>query len=183
MKRPALPYLLFAYLVAIGLYALSATRLAVHAQAEPQSSAAKSATPTKSGPNILEDDDPSTFGPYDAKKGFNNSVGTAIVQHGNYAQTNDPPCIGSGQPNADSNCQNVYVFLPLTAHVAAVGNAAREYGSATWGACNPYCSVGWSKFEGSYQIYSTPNNVVVAWTFKNWSHNRTREAMVSVNWN
>jgi hypothetical protein len=138
-----------------------------------------------------EPDDPKTKGQYtpktDAASVENVSYGSGSVPHGIYVHTNRPAC--QGTPGSSSNeysvCTTVNVYIPLTGHVDAVAGFARETGSTAWSPCySPQqdCAIGWSTFDPGYQIYTTPSNTVVAWTFKNWSHNRARDAMVAVSW-
>jgi len=146
-------------------------------------------TPQKEG-KFEDPDSPDTKGTF--KSRFENAIenvsyGSASVPHGIYVHTNRPGCQGTpGVPsNEYSVCASVNVYIPLTGHVDSVAGYARETGQTAWSVCNSPqqdCMIGWCTFDPGYRIYTTPTNTVVAWTFKNWSHNRGRDAMVAVNW-
>lgn len=108
------------------------------------------------------------------------SEDTQVVPHGHYASSPDPSCIGSGGPDPSATCVVLRVYLPLTAQVQAVQAIAKERGASAWVLCGPEQGIGWCKFSGNYQETTTPTNKVVNWLFKNWSHNRDREAKITV---
>jgi hypothetical protein len=137
-----------------------------------------------------DQDSPETKGTYKPKfpnATENISYGSASVPHGIYVHTNRPPC--QGTPGSASNnysvCALVNVYIPLTGHVDSVSGYARETGANAYSICNSPqqdCAIGWSTYDPGYLVSTTPTNTVISWTFKNWSHNRGRDAMVAVNW-
>jgi len=113
---------------------------------------------------------------------------TAVISHGMYVMTSNPGCRGaSGVSSNDwSSCGVVTVQIPLTARIVSVTGSARERGAADWKQCvqrdNKDCDVGWARFDGNYSVQTVGGFQTISWTFKNWSHNRDREARVVVVW-
>jgi hypothetical protein len=172
------------------LVLLSACFLLIAYFGYERSRAQQAATQTAPTVKFEDADSPDTKGTFTSK--FANapesvSYGSATIPHGIYVQTSRPPCYGAPgwSSNNYSSCANVVVYLPLTAHVDGVVGYARETGQTAWLVCNSPqqdCPVGWATFDPGYQISTSPSNVTVSWTFKNWSHNRSRDAQIAVSW-
>jgi hypothetical protein len=146
---------------------------------------------SKYPPKFSDPDSPDTRGKYSPKiKGASvESVvyGYANVAHGTYVQSSRPPCQGTdswGNHNW-SSCGLVVAHLPVNATVDNVQAYAREVGQAGYSVCySPAqdCAIGWSTFVDNYQVNNTGSEILVQWTFSNWSHNRDRQAMIAVSY-
>lgn len=105
----------------------------------------------------------------------NSSGPVTIPAAGAVAGEDDPPC-GKG-----SRCVDIVVYLPLGAQVKEIRYYHRSIDDDHWYQNSPGESLKWAVMESPVQT-TTPQNVVVSATFKNWSHNRSRIARVDVDW-
>jgi hypothetical protein len=121
----------------------------------------------------------------------NQAAGTAEfsarVQHGGYASTPNPGCIGSTQDDAKATCVVVGVSgIPIGSEIVSVRVYARNYtdgAPADWSECaaGKECSVGWAKFVGSYYRATTSQTQQsVRWPFKNWNDAKDRDVRMVV---
>lgn len=105
----------------------------------------------------------------------NSSGPVTIPAAGNVASGDNPDC-GKG-----SKCVNIVVYLPLGAQVKEIRYYHRSIDDDHWYQNSPGEDLRWAVMEAPVQT-TTPKNVVVSATFKNWSHNRSRIARVDVDW-
>lgn len=106
-----------------------------------------------------------------------------VVPHGIQAQTADPSCIGSNLPDPAAFCVALTVGgIPIGARIDNVRLFAREKDADKWSECKPKVDapLGWCKFPGNYQIQTNNLGISIRQEFRNWSHDRDREARLLV---
>jgi hypothetical protein len=124
-----------------------------------------------------------------------------LVEHGGYAQASDPPCAQFNDPAALSEkfanqqpgsvllsptqdrgptCAAVRITIPAGKKITKIVAEAREQEQPSWTPCQvldgPWriCGVGWSAWN-----FMQEGNSVTG-IFKNWSHDRSRDARIVV---
>mgnify|MGYP003383531298 FL=1 len=106
-----------------------------------------------------------------------------LVPHGLSATSNNPSCMGSGDPDPSAFCVMIAVGgLPVGSTIDNVKLFAREAGAVNWVACTRGndCLQGWCRFVGNYQIQTSYQGITVRQQFRNWSDRLDREARVVV---
>lgn len=110
----------------------------------------------------------------DALQRFGQGVRNDIARQGG-----DLARLFSGLTNPVAACSLVPVKLPEGAQVTGVKMSWREGGAPKWRTAVAGETGAWSGFESPI-CTGTPNGSVCYTVFKNWSHDRTREAMLEV---
>jgi hypothetical protein len=110
----------------------------------------------------------------DALQRFGQGVRNDIAKQGG-----DLARLFSGVTNPVASCSMVPVKLPEGAQVTGTRMSWREQGAQRWGNAAAGETGAWSAFEDP-ACTGTPNGSVCHTVFKNWSHDRTREAMLEV---
>jgi hypothetical protein len=86
-----------------------------------------------------------------------------------------------GREGRVANCALLAIAIPRNAILKGANVEAAEERGSEWHACSlsEDCPIGWSSFDKVLQ-QDTPNGIVIAVPFKNWSHNRARRARLTV---
>jgi hypothetical protein len=85
-------------------------------------------------------------------------------------------------PSRLANCAVLALAVPQGSTVRKLKREAREQFDVGWHECgtDQDCPIGWSGFEPEVLQAATTTGTVVGGVFKNWSHNRQREARLTV---
>jgi esterase/lipase superfamily enzyme len=100
--------------------------------------------------------------------------------------------LGPPRDSATAACQNLFLVLPPWAEVTRVSLSAGEMNGAPASCLTENgpvtndqgwrpCAIGYSGFEGP-SVQRLQNAVMVYGTFRNWSHDRTRVAVLAANY-
>ena len=103
------------------------------------------------------------------------------VKQGRYARSPDPGCIGEKTRDSSARCKQLCVFLRAHAKIDRVRIYVKEANAPRWTETRANAEpIGWAKFVGNYTVERVSNEKRIRWLFKNWSHDRARQARMVV---